>query len=136
GGHYVATGGLNSSLTIDASDGRPGLGVQNWISNGTEMAAIAVAAENGNSSIDYIKQITPSVRLYPTFLEDSEPGGGGGRRQVFKALFEDITGPDNLVNTKPITADCGSWVGVTGVVWGRKPLDEFVFHLDQNGRVI
>ncbi|KXX77020.1 Beta-lactamase-like protein 2 [Madurella mycetomatis] len=122
---------LNSSLTItvDPTGTRPGLGVENWLSNSTHMAFVAVAI-NMNASADYLSQMEPSVRLYPTGLE--EPLADGGRKVAFKAVFEDLSMPNRSTS---FVTDCSTWVGVTGVVYGSKPLDLFVFELGEDGRV-
>lgn len=122
---------LNSSLTvtIDPTGARPGLGVEDWLSNSTYMAFVAVGI-NMNASADYLSQMQPSVRLYPTGLE--EPLADGGKKVAFKAVFEDLSMPNRSTS---FVTDCSTWVGVTGVVYGSRPLDLFVFELGEDGRV-
>lgn len=100
---------LNSSLsiTLDPTGSKPGLGIENWLSNGTDMARIAVAI-NANVSAEYMDKMQPSVRLYPTGLEEEMPvdGGGGGKRVAFKAVFEDVGLPEA---SGSFGTDCSSW---------------------------
>lgn len=121
---------LNSSLTISIDAAKPGLGVTNWISNGTEIAYIATAI-NSNISKEYFDQMKPSVRLYPTGLEEALPDGKG-KKVAFKAVFEDLNLP---AKTGSFSSDCATWVGVTGVVYGSRPLDLFIFEMDAQGKV-
>ncbi|KAK3359532.1 beta-lactamase/transpeptidase-like protein [Lasiosphaeria hispida] len=120
---------LNSSLTITIDTDRPGMGVENWFSNGTDMAFIA-AAIGSNISSEYFDKMKPSVRLYPAGLE--EKTADGGKKVAFKAVFEDLSIPGR---NEGFIGDCSSWVGVTSVVYGSRPLDLFIFVLNGDGRV-
>jgi hypothetical protein len=124
---------LNSSLTItvDPTGEKPGLGVEGWISNGTDMARIAVAL-NSNVRQEYLDEMQPSVRLYPTGLEE-ERADGGLKRVAFKAVFEDLGLPER---SSSYVTDCSTWVGLTGVVYGSRPLDQFVFELGEDGTAV
>lgn len=116
----------NSSLRLTTQPDRPGLGIENWISNGTDMQAIAVVLAAGYAPV------TPSIRLYPTGLETVR--ADGSKRAAFKAVFEDLALPartDTMFST-----DCGSWVSLTGVTYGTQPLDQFVFEFGKDGRVM
>lgn len=119
------------SLTISTSTDKPGLGVYDWVSNGVDMAMIAVAI-GSNITKDYFDNIKPSVRLYPTTFEEKLPNGKG-KRVAFKAVFEDVGLPEKKAT---MSTDCATWVGVTGVVYGKKPLDMFIFDFDESGRVV
>ncbi|AEO63092.1 uncharacterized protein THITE_2141257 [Thermothielavioides terrestris NRRL 8126] len=124
---------LNSSLTITVDPISPGLNVTSWLSNGTDMALLAVALSN-NVSAAYLPLLRPSVRLYPTGLEEPiAESDGGGRRVAFKAVFEDLGG--DAVAGGDFVTDCASWVGVTGVVYASRPLDMFVFEIAPDGVV-
>ncbi|KAK4222503.1 beta-lactamase-like protein 2 [Podospora fimiseda] len=125
----LAPTNLNSSLIIAIEPSKPGMGVYNWISNGTEMSYIAVAI-NANITDEYLKKIDPSVRMYPTGLEQKLPNGG--KRVAFKAVFEDLSLP---AKSNSFSSDCATWVGVTAVVYGSRPLDLFIFDFDKNGKV-
>lgn len=123
------TNNLNSSLTIAIDPAKPGMGVYNWISNSTEMSYIAVAI-NANITDEYLKKIEPSVRLYPTGLEEKLPDSG--KRVAFKAVFEDLS---LAAKSGSFSSDCATWVGVTAVVYGSRPLDLFIFDVDKDGKV-
>ncbi|KAG7289323.1 hypothetical protein NEMBOFW57_005690 [Staphylotrichum longicolle] len=120
---------LNSSLTITVDPTAPGLNVTAWISNSTLMAPVAVAI-TANITPSYLPKIQPSVRLYPTGLEERLPDGG--KKVAFKAVFEDLSLPES---SGGFVTDCATWVGVTAVVYGSMPLDLFVFEFGPDGAV-
>jgi hypothetical protein len=116
----------NASLRLTTQADRPGLGVENWVSNGTDMKTIAVVMQGGYAPV------SPSVRLYPAGLETVR--ADGSKRVAFKAVFEDLNLPtrtDSMFST-----DCGTWVSFTGVVYGTQPLDQFIFEVDAEGEVV
>ncbi|KAK4220309.1 D-alanyl-D-alanine-carboxypeptidase/endopeptidase AmpH [Rhypophila decipiens] len=123
----------NASLRITTQSDRPGLGIENWISNGTYMQYISVALQSGYQPVD------PTVRLYPTGLETvltPEKDGRKGKRVGYKAVFEDKNLPArNPADGSMFSTDCGTWVSFTGVSYGTFALDQFVFELDEAGRV-
>ncbi|KAI1374465.1 beta-lactamase/transpeptidase-like protein [Hypoxylon crocopeplum] len=120
---------LNSSLSIAVDSQTPGLSLSSWISNGTNLLWYAVAMGQ-NVTKEYWSQIRPSVRLYPTGLWDAT--SDGGKRVAFKAVFEDLSLP-NVSN--PFTTDCSTWVSVAGIMYGSKPLDQFIFNFNAAGNV-
>ncbi|KAJ9144081.1 Beta-lactamase-like protein 2 [Pleurostoma richardsiae] len=132
GGTYTSSdSSTNSSLTISTDPVKPGLGVTRWISNNTDMLPVAVGIQTNTTQADWDK-LSASVRLYPTGLEDTKTDGS--KYQAFKAVFENLAAPN--VTGNPFTTDCSTWVGITSVVYGSMPLDQFVFNLDQSGRVV
>ncbi|KAI0101490.1 beta-lactamase/transpeptidase-like protein [Nemania sp. FL0031] len=126
-GHYVFanTTQLNSSMTITTDD-QPGLSVPQWISNGTDFAWISTVLQSG-----YLP-VTPRIRLYPTGLEGQGPNGGS--RVVFKAVFEDAGAPSKV--TSMFSTDCATWINVASVIYGSAAMDELIFDIDTEGRVI
>lgn len=130
GGRYAsATPGLNSTLTVRTDDGRPGLGVYHWISNGTDMAPATVAF-GWPATAEDLSRLQPSVRLYPTGLQEALPDGG--RRVSFRGVFEDLS-DDPVLNS--FVQPCDTWVR-TLAIYGSKPIDLFVFTLDKSGRAV
>ncbi|KAK3355725.1 beta-lactamase/transpeptidase-like protein [Neurospora tetraspora] len=139
GGSYYSNGGGNSSLKITTQPDRPGLGIENWVSNGTDMQYVAVVLAAGYAPVN------PSIRLYPTGLEttvipgemDRENGRAAtkGKRVAYKAVFEDLNVPSRTPPSM-FSTDCGSWVSLTGVTYGSMPLDQFFFEVDGSGRVV
>jgi hypothetical protein len=121
------TVGGNSSLTITTDPGKPGLGIGPWISNGTNMIEMALQLAAGSTA----KPARAEARLYYTQLES---GTAGGKRQAWKAVFEDTGGP--AAGQQLWSTDCGSWVSVTGVTYASLPLDEFIFNFDGSGKVV
>ncbi|KAK4116823.1 beta-lactamase/transpeptidase-like protein [Canariomyces notabilis] len=123
-GEYTYSAG-NSSIRLTTQSDRPGLGVESWVSNGTDMKLVGVVLSAGYQPVD------PSIRLYPTGLETVREDGS--KRVAFKGVFEDLnlpSRPDSMFST-----DCGTWVSLTGVTYGTYPLDQFVFEIGRDGRV-
>lgn len=120
---------VNSSLSIVVDRQAPGLSLSSWISNGTNLLWYSVALSQ-NVTKDYWDKIRPSARLYPTGLWDAT--SDGGKRVAFKAVFEDLS----LANaSKPFTTDCSTWVTVSGIMYGSRPLDQFIFNINAAGNV-
>ncbi|KAI1476193.1 beta-lactamase/transpeptidase-like protein [Daldinia eschscholtzii] len=120
---------VNSSLSVVADSRTPGLSLSSWISNGTNLLWYSVAMSQ-NITKDYWNKVRPSVQLYPTGLWDAT--SDGGKRVAFKAVFEDLSLPNV---SKPFTTDCSTWVSVAGIMYGSKPLDQFIFNLNAAGNV-
>lgn len=116
----------NSTMYITTQEDRPGLGVEQWMSNGTDMAYVAVALQGQYTPVQ------PSIRLYPTGLETV--AADGSKKVAFKATYEDLQIP--AAPGRMFSTDCGSWVGFTAVTYGSMPLDQFVFSLDPSGKVV
>ncbi|KAK4234246.1 beta-lactamase/transpeptidase-like protein [Achaetomium macrosporum] len=128
-GDYVgdAVGG-SSSLKLTTQSDRPGLGIENWVSNGTDMQTIAVVLQGGYAPVN------PSIRLYPAGLETVRKDGS--RKVAFKAVLEDLNLPARDPAQSMFSTDCGTWVSFTGVTYGTQPLDQFVFEVDARGAVV
>ncbi|KAK3985073.1 D-alanyl-D-alanine-carboxypeptidase/endopeptidase AmpH [Cladorrhinum sp. PSN332] len=128
GGLYVAEGQTNSSLRLTTQPDRPGLGIENWVSNGTDMQAVSVALAAGYTPV------RGSIRLYPTGLETVREKDGS-KKMAFKAVYEDVGLASRPYEDNMFSTDCGTWVSFTGVTYGTHALDQFVFELDSEGRV-
>ncbi|KAI8631782.1 beta-lactamase/transpeptidase-like protein [Xylariaceae sp. FL1651] len=125
-GTYRAAGSLNSSITLSTDPQKPGLGVDHWVSNGTDMIPVAI-----RYTLNY--NVTgPSVRLFPTGLESG--AAGGGTKVAFKAMIENTDAPDR--RDKMFSTNCGTWVSQTVAVYADYPLDQFVFTIGSNGKVV
>lgn len=111
-GSYRAADHLNSSITIGLSNSRPGLGVESWISNGTDM----LKAYGNIPTVGATAKQTVSARLYPAGLQS-------GNQQAFRAAFELL--PQPRVG-KVFSANCGSWVDAGTVSYGEVAFGDFV----------
>ncbi|RYP62804.1 hypothetical protein DL771_009580 [Monosporascus sp. 5C6A] len=128
GGTYVSTDeGLNSTVTFTTEDDRPGLGVQNWISNGTDMFAVMMFFTMPGVNIT-----NPAIRIYPAGLEARNDDGS--RRVAFKAVAEDLNGVSH--ENSMFSTDCGKWVSQSTVKFASRALDQFVFDIDSSGNVV
>jgi hypothetical protein len=110
---------LNSSMTVEI-DEYPGLSISQWFSNGTDFREIAVSLY-----VEYTP-ITPSIRLYPTGLQQTY--ADGSKRVVFKAIFEDLGAMPQV--DKMFSTDCGSWIGVESVIYASVAVDGIIFHVN------
>lgn len=119
---------LNSSITLSTDPEKPGIGIDRWVSNGTDMVAVAV-----RYTLNY--NVTgPSIRLFPTGLESGGGGGGGERKVAFKAMIEDTQKEDH--GDRMFSTNCGTWVSQTVAVYADYPLDQFVFTLGDDGKAV
>jgi hypothetical protein len=109
-GTYTANNGLNSTVKLTSTPGIPGLSVVEWVSNGTNMRS------------DYLGN-PEWVQMYPTNILSKD-----GKQ--FSWRSSDFTLPDT---GSPLDA-CPSWGAINRPTWGVYGLDEFVFHLDEDGK--
>ncbi|KAI1869013.1 hypothetical protein JX265_003072 [Neoarthrinium moseri] len=116
---------LNSTIVLSTDYSRPGLGIDRWISNGTDMIPVAV-----RYTLNY-NVTSPMIRLYPTLLESNS---SGAMRRAFKAVVENLDATDQT--DKMFSTSCGSWVSQTTAVYADMPLDQFVFEYGDDGRVV
>ncbi|KAI9927460.1 hypothetical protein MW887_003074 [Aspergillus wentii] len=117
-GEY-ATDQANSSISITADDG-PGLKVEHWINNSTDMF------DSLKTLAQPIQLSNVSIRLYPTGLETKN-------RVSFRAITVDPFAPPGL---GPVTSSCWSWVLIDRNLYGSVGLDEFVFDVDDEGNAV
>jgi len=119
GGEYIVDEEGKNYLKLTTQEDRPGLGVDTWASNRTDMKLISVVLSAGYEGVQ------PSVRLYPTGLETIK---GGRRRVGYKAVMEDLNIPARVGSM--FSTDCGTWVSFTSVTYGTHALDQWVFELE------
>ncbi|KAI0102500.1 beta-lactamase/transpeptidase-like protein [Nemania sp. FL0031] len=116
---------INSSLVLSTDPSKPGLGVDRWVSNGTDMIPVAI-----RYTLNY--NVTgPSIRLFPTGLE-STSSSGGKKIIAFKAMIENTATPDR--GDRMFSTNCGTWVSQSVAVYADYPLDQFVFTIGEDGR--
>lgn len=120
GGAYAASN-LNSSIIV-AYDELPGLFIEGFASNGTDFRE-TLAKLNGISNATDL-----SIRLYPTQLIQQN---GSESKQAFRAVFQDKTELEDAG-----TATCVSWMNLDRLQYAGHGLDEFVFTLNSEGKVL
>ncbi|KAI2627807.1 beta-lactamase/transpeptidase-like protein [Hypoxylon sp. NC1633] len=129
GTYVAAAAGLNSSLVLSTDAARPGLGVERWVSNGTDMIPVAV-----RYTLNY-NVTAPAIRIYPTGLESPPRASDGGTRKIaFKAVVENLDVEDH--GGDMFSTNCGTWVSQTAAVYADMPLDQFVFTVGEDGRAV
>ena len=117
GAYSSADPQLNSSITIGLSDDRPGLGIESWTSNGTDM----LKAYGEIPTVGATAKQAVSARLYPVGLQE-------GNQIAFRALFEVL--PQPKVG-KVFSINCGTWFTAGSVGYGEVALGDFVIEVDE-----
>ena len=117
---------LNSSMTLSVDD-KPGISVDRWVSNGTDMRYMSVMLSFKTTTVG-----EPRIRLFPTGLETVNEDGS--KKASFKATFEDATSAARV--GRLFSTDCATWLSATSTVWAARSLDQFVFHYDPSGKVV
>lgn len=108
-GTYTAANGLNSTLTLATAPGIPGLGITELVSNGTDLR---------RSWLQGIEHF----QMYPTNIVSED-----GKQVSWRSTYVSV--PDT---GSPFDA-CPSWVGVDRPTHGVFGVDEYVFHLGEDG---
>jgi hypothetical protein len=122
-GAYASAGGSNSSLSINYTE-RVGWGIyiEDFTSNGQDYR------ETLSKLLGVSNETDLSIRLYPTQLSEKHKAGS---KQSFRAVFQDKT---ELADNG--TPTCISWMNVDRYQYNGHGLDEFIFSLDNEGKVI
>ena len=111
---------VNSSLTIVADDGLPGMPITSWISNGTDFFG-TIASLSGQSILDL------SLRVYPTNV--GAVTASEGSRIAFRIIPENKRAHYSSVSNLGIfTTGCETWFAVVEANYGGLGLDEVVFN--------
>ncbi|KAI8940804.1 hypothetical protein NX059_002067 [Plenodomus lindquistii] len=108
-GTYTATNGLNSTIGLTTRPGIPGLSIETWVSNGTDLRS------------EYL-QSPEWFQMYPTNIVS-----GDGTEVSWRSTS--IVLPDT---GSPFDA-CPSWVVLDRPNYGVYGVDEFVFHVGDDG---
>lgn len=123
-GTYASTdtSSLNSSITIALDNNRPGLGIESWISNGTDMLKAYGQIPTVGAALGQVV----SARLYPAGLRT-------GNQIAFRALFEVL--PQPRVG-KVFSGNCITWATAGAVGYGEVALGDFVLEVDEAGKAV
>ncbi|KAK6385452.1 hypothetical protein LTR65_009146 [Meristemomyces frigidus] len=123
GGRYESkTAGLASNITLATNAGQPGLVVESWYSNGTDMLLTIAGIRKATHGVD--------VRLYPSGL--AQQTSATSQRLGFRAVFESRdTAPDGGV----FSSDCSTWFVADQLMYGNVGLDEFVIEVEDGKAV-
>lgn len=124
-GTFQDPNGLNSSMII-ATDDRPGLGVEEWIFNGTAVNSIVKAAafSQAPDGLEF------SIRLYPTGLKTTRAG------QITRTAWRAVLESPSSRNGGPLSPACVSWATTDLDTYGGIGLDEFVFNLGPDDKAV
>jgi Beta-lactamase len=126
-GTFHDPSGINSSITV-ITDDRPGLGLRQWIFNGSDITS-ALIAQLLPTLLDPPEGVEIVTRLYPTGLQTTK--NGLITRTAFRAGFG-TPGPQG----SGFSSTCLSWFIVDGFNYGGIGFDEFVFNLGCDGRAV
>lgn len=116
-GPYAA---VNSTIVLTTDPLLPGLGVEKWIHNNTDILALPKKA-----SI-----FGPQVRLYPTGLKKVD---GETTILGFRAVFTD---PKQAPVGGLLSVECFSWAQLDARGWGLIGSDEFLIRVGMDGKAI
>lgn len=114
-GSYNAASDINSTLTISSAKSVPGLSVDSWVHNSTDMVSLLGG--------------TPGAfRLQPTNRDEVTPVGEN------VSSWKMVRPIDFGFEVKGPFGACPTWFGVDRPGWGRWGLDDIVFHLGADGK--
>ncbi|KAL4995037.1 beta-lactamase/transpeptidase-like protein [Aspergillus recurvatus] len=116
----------NDTLTI-VTDEDPGLKITEWRSKGKDMLESFNMLQWGGPYEDI------DVRLYPTGLKSPGPAG---RKSQTMVSFRGVVSYPVPVTAGPMTRTCLAWLVVDGQVYGSVGIDEFVFHVGEDGDAV
>ncbi|KAF7519973.1 hypothetical protein PCG10_009453 [Penicillium crustosum] len=104
------------NLLIIAVDEKPGLVIREWKSNSIDFLQVAqdYAASTGSG--------LQSVRLYPTGISNCD-------QVIFRAVYNTTSGTSQ---SGLFERGYQAWEGVDQLVYGQRPLDEFVFEMEDH----
>jgi hypothetical protein len=109
-GTYMAAEALNSSVVVSSDTNSPGLTLNRWISNGTDM----------------LRTIDPKGRGFRLFWSNVD--ASNGTLSAWKAE------PNSLATPYGLFGGCASWLGIGTQVYGKYSTDDFVFMLGDDGK--
>ncbi|KAJ8109047.1 hypothetical protein OPT61_g7739 [Boeremia exigua] len=109
-GTYTATNGLNSTIKVTSTPGVPGLSIEEWISNSTDLRS----------------EIIPETERFQMFPTNRISKDGKQVSWRTTSLFLPESG-------SPFDA-CASWVAIDRPNYGLYGLDDFIFHLGEDGK--
>jgi len=127
-GTYASTDPqINSQLTLTTDPSKPGLGVTNYVSNGTDILQgyIELLAGGGISKSEL------SMRLYPTNLDTQE--ANGDKKSAWRAVLEYTGGP--ITPPQVFDFSCATWVSVDTTMYGSVAFDDFVITVGAAGAI-
>lgn len=124
-GTYVASHGLNSSLSLSFSNGsatagQPGLYISSWISNGTDMSLLLPRLLTGSSGY---------VRLFPSVISSSS------NQSAFRASVVTMPNAEASSFSGPFMQQRITnfdWLTVDSPTYGQVGLSLFLFDLDDD----
>lgn len=111
-GTYKASNGLNSTVKLTTTPGLPGLSIEEWVSNGTDLRRSVYGPED-------------LLQMFPTNVVSDD-----GREISWRSTIGSM--PDT---GSPFEA-CPSWLGIDRPTYGIYSLDHFIFHLDEDGKAV
>jgi hypothetical protein len=112
-GTYIATNGLNSSISLEVVPEYKGLRVAELTYNGTNVFELL---EQDGASLQYMN------------LRDDE-------QLAFRAIFQTLQLPPSSSRKPALIRECNAaWGAVDGIKYGGYGLDEFIFHVDGAGK--
>ncbi|KAF3051017.1 hypothetical protein E8E11_005767 [Didymella keratinophila] len=108
-GVYTASNAVNSTIKLTTSPGVPGLSIEEWISNGTDLRRSLYGSNE-------------FLQMFPSIVSDD------GKEVSWRSTAISI--PDT---GSPFEA-CPSWLGIDRPTYGVYSLDHFISHIGDDGK--
>ncbi|KAF2681980.1 beta-lactamase/transpeptidase-like protein [Lentithecium fluviatile CBS 122367] len=119
--YTTTTNGSAASMTLTTEAGKPGLGIEKWTQNGTDiLKAFSQLSEEPLS--------TENIRLLPTNLERKMEGGG--TEIAWRALIS----TSHPYEKRSVFGACPAWFNSESIGYGRHTLDQISFTLGSDGK--
>lgn len=124
GGRYASANATQNMILFSVEE-QPGLVVEEYISEGVNFLQVASEYAN-NTGRGSLK----SIRAYPAELKSAN-------QVAFRAVFNTTAAYENGVDEgKLFSPGISAWISVDAMVYGQKPLDEFIYTVDADGVAI
>ncbi|KAJ4344800.1 uncharacterized protein N0V89_012544 [Didymosphaeria variabile] len=112
---------INSSVTISSEKGKPGLTLDSWVSNGTDVFGIFGSPED--------------FRIYPSNVGYQQSQGNYSVMDGERVSWKAVSGVDLGYEDHGAFSACPTWLQIDRPSWGLYGIDDWVFVLGEDGRV-
>ncbi|KAF1933017.1 uncharacterized protein M421DRAFT_1588 [Didymella exigua CBS 183.55] len=109
-GTYTGSNGLNSTVKLTTAPGVPGLSIEEWVSNGTDLR-------------HSVYETVELLQMFPTNIVSDDD----------KEISWRLTTGSAPNTGSPFDA-CPSWLGIDRPTYGVYSLDRFVLHVGEDGK--
>jgi hypothetical protein len=120
GTYSAATNGTEHKLKLSTEAGKPGLGLEKWTRNGSDI--LAALSQLANTPLT-----TDNFRILPTNIgRDIENGGS-------EVSWRALTSTSEPNEIRSVFDACGSWFAPESTAYGQHTIDQMLFSLGPDG---